>query len=112
MFADLTLSQDLSGLLKGLGANFRLAYDNYSNILEDHSKTYTYAGYATSWTTNGPFYTAISGGESSEMGSGAGIDNWARQFNFAGSVDYNRSFRKWVCILNSNGIMSIVIHTD
>ena len=23
------------------------------------------------------------------------IDNWARQFNFAGSVDYNRSFRKW-----------------
>ena len=95
LFADLTLSQDLSGLLKGLGANFRLAYDNYSNILEDHSKTYTYAGYATSWTTNGPFYTAISGGESSEMGSGAGIDNWARQFNFAGSVDYNRSFRKW-----------------
>lgn len=95
MFADLTLSQDLSGLLKGLGANFRLAYDNYSNILEDHSKTYTYAGYATSWTTNGPFYTAISGGESSEMGSGAGIDNWARQFNFAGSVDYNRSFQKW-----------------
>ncbi len=55
LFADLTLSQDLSGLLKGLGANFRLAYDNYSNILEDHSKTYTYAGYATSWTTNGPF---------------------------------------------------------
>ena len=95
LFADLTLSQDLSGLLKGLGANFRLAYDNYSNILEDHSKTYTYAGYATSWTTNGPFYTAISGGESSEMGSGAGIDNWARQFNFAGSVDYNRSFQKW-----------------
>ena len=95
LFANLTLSQDLSGLLKGLGANFRLAYDNYSNILEDHSKTYTYAGYATSWTTNGPFYTAISGGESSEMGSGAGIDNWARQFNFAGSVDYNRSFRKW-----------------
>lgn len=95
LFADLTLSQDLSGLLKGLGANFRLAYDNYSNILEDHSKTYAYAGYATSWTDNGPFYSMISGGESSEMGTGAGINNWARQFNFAGSIDYNRTFNKW-----------------
>ncbi len=62
--------------------------------------------------TNGPFYTANSGGESSEMGSGAGIDNWARQFNFAGSVDYNRSFRKWDVYSQFNGIMSIVIHTD
>lgn len=95
LFADLTLSQDLSGILKGLGANFRLAYDNYSNILEDHSKTYAYAGYATSWTDNGPFYSMISGGESSEMGTGAGINNWARQFNFAGSIDYNRTFSKW-----------------
>lgn len=95
LFADLTLSQDLSGLLKGLGANFRLAYDNYSNILEDHSKTYAYAGYATSWTDNGPFYSMISGGESSEMGTGAGINNWARQFNFAGSIDYNQTFNKW-----------------
>lgn len=95
LFADLTLSQDLSGLLKGLGANFRLAYDNYSNILEDHSKTYTYAGYSTNWTNNGPFYTTISGGEDSEMGKDAGINNWARQFNFTGSIDYNRSFRKW-----------------
>lgn len=95
LFADLTLSQDLSGILKGLGANFRLAYDNYSNILEDHSKTYAYAGYATSWTDNGPFYSMISGGESSEMGTGAGINNWARQFNFAGSIDYNRTFNKW-----------------
>lgn len=95
LLADLTLSQDLSSLLKGLGASFRISYDNYSNIMEDHSKTYAYAGYATSWKDNGPFYSTISGGESSEMASGAEINNWARQFNFAGSVDYNRSFAKW-----------------
>lgn len=112
LFANLTLSQDLSGLLKGLGANFRLAYDNYSNILEDHSKTYTYAGYATSWTTNGPFYTAISGGESSEMGSGAGIDNWARNLTLQVVSITIARFGSGMCILNSNGIMSIVIHTD
>ena len=32
LLADLTLSQDLSGLVKGLGVSFRLAYDNYSSI--------------------------------------------------------------------------------
>lgn len=42
LLADLTLSQDLSGLVKGLGVSFRLAYDNYSSIWEDHSKTYAY----------------------------------------------------------------------
>lgn len=34
LLADLTLSQDLSGLVKGLGVSFRLAYDNYSSIWE------------------------------------------------------------------------------
>lgn len=95
LFADLTLSQDLSSLLKGLGANFRLAYDNYSSIWEDHSKLYTYKGYSSTWQENGPFYSTITGGETGEMGTGASTNDWARQFNFAGSFDYNRSFERF-----------------
>ena len=95
LFADLTLSQDLSSLLKGLGANFRLAYDNYSSIWEDHSQTYTYSGYIPTWNTDGtPSYTTTTGGEPSEMGKDGSINAWTRQFNFAGSIDYNRSFDK------------------
>lgn len=93
--ADFTLSQDLKSILPGLSANLRMGYDNYSNISEDHSRSFAWAGYATSWGDNGPFYTTTSGGVSSEMATGAGIDNWARLFHFAGSVDYDRSFGKW-----------------
>lgn len=35
LYADLTLSQDLSGFVKGLGVNFRLSYDNYSSVWEN-----------------------------------------------------------------------------
>lgn len=95
LFADLTLTQDLSGLTKGLGANFRIAYDNYSSIWEDHSKTYTYSGYTPVWNADGtPTYTMTTGGEPTEMGKDASINNWTRRFNFAGSLDYNRSFGK------------------
>ena len=97
LLADLTLSQDLSGLMKGLGVNFRLAYDNYSSIWEDHSKTYAYRGYTPSWqdsSAGGPLYTVVTGGKPSEMATGADTNDWARQFNFSGGFDYNRSFGK------------------
>ena len=94
LYADLTLTQDLSDFVKGLGVNFRLSYDNYSSIWEDHSKTFAYKGYSSSWS-DGPFYTTMSGGEPGEMGTGASTNDWARQFNFAGSLDYDRSFGKF-----------------
>lgn len=47
---DLTLEQDLSAVTEGLGFNFRLAYDNYSSIWEDHSQAYTYGGYTVTYT--------------------------------------------------------------
>ena len=97
LLADLTLSQDLSGLVKGLGVSFRLAYDNYSSIWEDHSKTYAYRGYIPSWqdsSAGGPLYTVVTGGKPSEMATGADTNDWARQFNFSGGFDYNRSFGK------------------
>ena len=97
LLADLTLSQDLSGLVKGLGVSFRLAYDNYSSIWEDHSKTYAYRGYIPSWqdsSAGGPLYTVVTGGKPSEMATGADTNDCARQINFSGGFDYNRSFGK------------------
>ena len=97
LYADLTLSQDLGVLLKGLSANMRLAYDTYSSIWEDRSKTYAWEGYSTSWTSgdSGPFYTYVTGGEQGEMATDSYINNWTRQFNFAGSLDYNNSFGRF-----------------
>lgn len=96
LFADLTLSQDLSSLIPGLGANLRLAYDNYSSIWENHSKTYKYKSYSiTGWEFGEPAtYHQYSGGADSEMSTDANIEAWTRQFNFAGSIDYSRSLGK------------------
>ena len=95
LFADLSLTQDLSGMLKGLRANAMLAYDSYSAIWEDHSKTYAYAGYTPTWNENGtPSYVMTTGGEPSEMGKDASINDWKRRFNFAASLDFTRSFGK------------------
>lgn len=93
LFADLTLEQDLSAVTEGLGFNFRLAYDNYSSIWEDHSQAYTYGGYTVTYTDlTGPLYTHTTGGEPTEMGKDGSINNWTRQFNFSGGFSYNRNF--------------------
>ena len=95
LFADLTLSQDLSSLLPGLGGSFRLAYDNYSSLIENHSKTYSYNSYSmTGWDNLGQpaTYHYYTGGADSSMGTSADIKDWTRQFNFAGSIDYSRTF--------------------
>ena len=34
----MTLKQDLSSILPGLGGSFKLAYDNYAAYVENHSK--------------------------------------------------------------------------
>lgn len=96
LFADLTLSQDLSSFLPGLGANIRVAYDNYSSIWENHSQTYKFKSYSiTGWEFGEPAtYHQYSGGADSGMSTDADIEAWTRQFHFAGSLDYNRSFGK------------------
>lgn len=96
LFADMTLSQNLSSLLPGLGANFRLAYDNYSSLWENHSKTYAYKSFSiTGWEFGEPAtYHQYTGGADTGMSTDADVKAWSRQFNFAGSIDYNQSFGK------------------
>ena len=94
IYADMTLSQDLSSILPGLGANVLLAYDNISTVWEDHSKTFKYGSDAvTDWENGAPATTQrYSGGADTGMGTSVKVAGWTRAFNMAASLDYNRNF--------------------
>ena len=42
IYTDLTIRQELPAVLKGLAVQGRIAYDHFSNIYENYSKTYVY----------------------------------------------------------------------
>ena len=94
LLADLTIRQDLSAWLPGLGASIRVGYDNISNIYEDHSKTYIYGVNVPTWPTGGSEPTATSSiyGEDSPMGSDASVDTYSRRMHFDGGINYQRTF--------------------
>jgi TonB-linked SusC/RagA family outer membrane protein len=94
LFSDLTLSQDLSGFLEGLGANARIAYDNFSNILENHSKTYEYGmPNGISWTDGVPTAGGkFKGGSESAMGTSANTNTFSKRFHFDGGFNYKNTF--------------------
>lgn len=96
LLADLTMRQDLSVWLPGLGASARIAYDNISNIYENHSKTYIYGVNLPSWPTGAtePSGTASIYGEDSPMGSSAAVDTYSRRLHFDGGVNYQHTFGK------------------
>ena len=93
LYADMTLSQDLSSWIKGLGFFLKLGYDTYSTLYEDHSKTYVYGSYPAVWT-NGVFSkgTYFSGGERTEMSKSAATKAFARRLTAAGGLNFDRSF--------------------
>lgn len=94
LYADMTLRQDLSAILPGLGGAFLLAYDDVSNIAENHSKTYQYNTYSVQMGTDGiPTATLnTSQGEDSEMGTSKS-NTFTRNYNFYGSLFYDRTFK-------------------
>ena len=96
LYADMTLRQDLSSILPGLGGSFRLAYDNVGTYMENHSKTYAYGSYAvTEWINGAPNMDNLqkfTGGKDSELGTGADIEAWDRVFNFDIGLNYQNTF--------------------
>lgn len=93
IFADLTLQQDLSSWVKGLGFFLKVGYDSYSTLYEDHSKTYVYGSYPAVWTdgvlSKGTYF---SGGERTEMSKSAATRSFARRLTAAGGLSFDRSF--------------------
>ena len=93
LFADLTLRQDFSSILKGLGGSARIAYDNLAAYYEDHSKTYVYAYDQIADFNNGdPITNRVTGGTDGEMGEGKSVKTFRRNFNFDALLDYDRTF--------------------
>lgn len=93
LFADMTLRQDLSSILPGLGGSFQLAYDNVSNIIEDHSKSYVYNSYTVTMGEDGVPTANLNTpqGEDTPIGEGK-TNTFQRSFNFYGSLYYDRLF--------------------
>ena len=91
---DLTIRQDLSSVLPGLSAQARVAYDNFSNIYEDHSKTYEYGSQQVNGWMNGEpvLGNMFVAGSNSEMATGASTNSFSRRTHFDIGVDYQRRF--------------------
>ncbi len=96
LFADMTLKQDLSALVSGLGGAFRLAYDNVSTIWEDHYRTYTYGSYSvTEWSNGAPNMNSLgkyTGGTDTGLATSSELLSWNRLFNFDILLNYQRTF--------------------
>lgn len=96
LYADLVLEQDLSAITEGLSVQGQLGYDTWSNVYENHSKTYRYSNYQV--TNNGDVIAdgnatlASVEGSDSNMGTASGNDAWIRRCIFNGSFNYNRTF--------------------
>lgn len=94
LFFDVTLKQDLSSWIEGLGAQLRVGYDNTSNVYEDHSKTYVYSVNAPSWADGAtePTVKTSTYGKDSEMGSDAQVNTFSRRLHFDGGFNYKNTF--------------------
>lgn len=94
--ADMTITQDLSGFVPGLGASLLFAYDNRATYWEDHSKTFVYGSYSVdTWTDGLPTATTYyTDGSETSLGDDSDCINFDRAFNFAATVYYDKVFGK------------------
>ncbi|MCM1021796.1 MAG: SusC/RagA family TonB-linked outer membrane protein [Muribaculum sp.] len=94
ILTDLTIRQDLGMILKGLSAQARISYDNWSNIYENHSKTYQYSVTVPSWpaTAAEPTYTTSLYGTDSEMSSDSKLSTWYRRSHIDAGLNYENQF--------------------
>ena len=94
LFADLTLKQDLSGWVNGLGAFLKAGYDQMANIYENHSKTYIYNVTVPSWPsgTAEPTSTTTAYGSDSAMSSAANANSYSRRAHIELGATYDRTF--------------------
>ena len=91
LFADVTLKQDLSAWLEGLGAYVRVAYDNVVNMYENHSKTYVYHVNTPTWAAGAsePTIKTTTAGSDSAMGSGSGANSYNRRAHIDAGLTYD-----------------------
>ncbi len=91
---DLTLRQELPSVLKGLAVQGRIAYDHFSNIYENYSKTYLYGSPTIAdWLDGEPqLGKAYTGGAESDLGADIKTNSFTRRFHLDASADYQNTF--------------------
>lgn len=97
LYADMTLKQDLSGIVEGLGASVRIGYDNLASYWEDNGLSYRYGMQSVATWTNGEpsEFTNYEGGSVSNVsGDNAKLDWQYRSFNYQMNLDWKRRFGK------------------
>lgn len=98
LYADIVIDQDLSSITEGLAGSAQLGYDTWSQLYEDHSRTYRYGYYTVSNYTGGIVdpsnATLTTDGEDSNMGTGSGNRYWTRRFFVNANLNYQRTWGK------------------
>lgn len=94
LFADMTLSQDLSAVTDGLSVWTRFAYDNIAAYWENHTREYKYGmDTATEWKDGKPTaFSHYTGGKDGTMSEDSKLDWQNRNFNFGIGANYDHTF--------------------
>ena len=94
IYTDLTIRQELPAVLKGLAVQGRIAYDHFSNIYENYSKTYVYGSPTVAdWLGGEPqLGKAFTGGSESDLGASISTNSFTRRFHADASADYQNTF--------------------
>lgn len=94
IYTDLTIRQELLAVLKGLAVQGRIAYDHFSNIYENYSKTYVYGSPTVAdWLDGEPqLGKAFTGGSESDLGASISTNSFTRRLHADASADYQNTF--------------------
>lgn len=96
LFADWTISQDLSGLTKGLSAELSVGFDNSADYWESMSQTYRYQKNTAKFNTAGDalenIVSTLVNTNSSPVYSSSLGSQW-RSFGAFGKVQYDRTWK-------------------
>lgn len=94
IYTDLTIRQELPAVLKGLAVQGRIAYDHFSNIYENYSKTYVYGSPTVAdWLGGEPqLGKAFTGGSESDLGASISTNSFTRRLHADASADYQNTF--------------------
>lgn len=92
LFADATISQDLSMLLKGLSADIRVGYDNFCEYWDNYPMSYAYAVPKSAYIFSADDYTIQ--GQNKTQGFSSSVGGQKSYFNLWGRINYSNEWRE------------------
>ena len=92
LYSDISLTQDLGHLAKGLSGTLRISYDDTSAYRDLNSKKYAYQSALWNWDTNKGEFKKLA--DETELSFASGTKAFARRFNFNAQLNYSRNWNK------------------